>query len=374
MDTDCLELCVDGRRAGRRVPLAFDDPEWSQLDRSIHEEPVGNVGPWRGVPLRAKDLLHFDPGADDVIRRVRRTVAVDGAQPASAAHEPEVWSFHVAEEQAKTDIVEFMAAASRGASRDLNFTLRLNERHVLVDRAPLPKELHLVSLRAPAGERPWSLRWLVERPPEEADEAPMVLDWHFGVRVCGQQVLHLLRSGGDGRGHVAENAVEFRVNGLSGQEQIDVFLNGFSVHCEEGLRLDSSQQRLLRYVLEPMTAVVRSLIVRVAWSCGEDFDKELGHDTVPRGVVVSRSPGVIVAGHDCLPTAEFFELRDRRRPRDFWALGEQKYSATSGRWTKEGDYIMWPYVSTRKAYDRRSASTMPAVVLASFAAGTDGAI
>lgn len=83
--------------------------------------------------------------------------------------------------------------------------------------------------------------------------------------------------------------------GLSGLEQLDIYVNGFSVLCEAELQLeDRLRPQLLRYSLAPLSCVIRNVVIRVS-RCSEE-----GLDSDPSrfGVVVSKSFGVLVGGRD----------------------------------------------------------------------------
>jgi len=206
----------------------------------------------------------------------------------------------------------------------------------------------------------------------------MLLDEDFGICARGNDILGALRPDGSPHigaqprfvrhaaqdGHVAlrpgltyrtESAVELVVYGLSGLEQLDIYVNGFSVLCEAELQLeDRLRPQLLRYSLAPLSCVIRNVVIRVS-RCSEE-----GLDSDPSrfGVVVSKSFGVLVGGHDCLRSAVFVEEGSPTSKVSGLPSGSaQRESMEAGWWLEEGYYVLSAYRRVRKLFDARTPMT-----------------
>lgn len=115
----------------------------------------------------------------------------------------------------------------------------------------------------------------------------------------------------------------------------------------------------------PLNCVVHNVIIRVS-RCEEveeddDANSAVAVGVLPLrpatfGVVVSKLFGLVVGGQDCLPTAEFLELRGRRCQGPRYSRGAHAAMVQAGQWCREGDYVLWPYVCTRKPYDAAVAA------------------
>jgi len=388
----------------------------------IRRSRLALLGPWRAAPAWAQKVLELDnaTGNEDSIKIIRQTEIVVGTGGAPdelrRSGSIVVPSFEMDPSCDRSveghcdggDAVEFRIARRKCATETW-LTVKFNDGQMLVERLPVPDCFRTFRFVCPEGELVWRIALKVECaakheeaiPPEilfDADssltpdgssgveqEAGVQFDPDFGFRIRGQGALHLLCFDGDRHmkaswvdrrdaavrcgllsplptSYSVENAVEFMAHGLSGREQIEVFVNGFSVQCQQLLRLGlASRPKLLRYFCAPISCCIRSLIIRVSHREGNELDEDspsesefVGSPGSQKGfgVMISTMFGVVVGGYNCLPTAEFLEHRgaiDQPNLRD--TRGFRATCVQAGQWLWEGDYVMLPYVRVPKPFD-----------------------
>eukprot|EP00439_Symbiodinium_sp_Y106_P043856 s4369_g5.t1 len=152
----------------------------------------------------------------------------------------------------------------------------------------------------------------------------------------------------------AEKAVCFVAFGCTGAEDIDVYLNGLTLPCVTGLRLGcgARERRMYRYVVVPVSCEIRSVVIRLHL-----------RGRPGAGVIIDRSFGVRVVGHDALSSTVFVDAKTFvMTPHKEGMSSEETGSVQAGCWMWDGFYYMLAYRRTSK----RHSSTEGSKALRSF--------
>lgn len=279
---------------------------------------------------------------------------------------PNDWAVFRDEEQLPKSYVEFIVRVRPEHQERIQFILLFNDVHFLGEGVSATAGQYY---RFPCLDTPlWNLVLLWGDSPvadcsvelSSAMDGSLFLDPDFGIRVDGIDLMHCAKFelNGDGTHDstavdwkamgnrvpgplhascVFEPSIEFIVHGLTGKECIDVYVNGFSVVCQEHLQLEIAGKRSkLRYTIGPMSYSVEAIVIRTSWD---------GHANC--GVVVDPDFGIIVSGYDCLPAVRYFEDENNWR-----SNFNESSNFVKGMWIWEGLYVVTPYKRKRKKHVR----------------------
>lgn len=168
--------------------------------------------------------------------------------------------------------------------------------------------------------------------------------------LCGAATLPQIQLGGrleplsQGWTYRAETCLQFIAHGTLGVEELDVYVNGLTTRCEASIVLGCGEKRrrLFKYIILPLSAEIRSLVVRVRNNAGK--------------VVIDSKFGVRVSGYDCLRSAVFIDPKTCvMNPHDWKVDSDEQKSVQDGEWRWNGYYYMRCYRRSRKPYRRESA-------------------
>eukprot|EP00747_Dinoflagellata_sp_TGD_P166916 gnl/TRDRNA2_/TRDRNA2_190474_c0_seq1.p1 gnl/TRDRNA2_/TRDRNA2_190474_c0~~gnl/TRDRNA2_/TRDRNA2_190474_c0_seq1.p1 ORF type:complete len:529 (-),score=70.40 gnl/TRDRNA2_/TRDRNA2_190474_c0_seq1:101-1513(-) len=298
--------------------------------------------------------------------------------------------------------VEFIARAAPLSVEATRLWVYYNDRRPLAEAVLLSATYKLYHYDVPLKEPLWRVEIMWDRAPgaqeEQADELnklhSLQLDPSFGVRVHGQDLISTLvveplaaasvdlsqavhAEARRGRCsmlpavYAAEAAIEFVARGLTGREQMDVFVNGLRVPCQMGIQLGNlDQPRLFRFALAPASCHLRSVVICV-YPSGSDAvavaDKTSGCKPLGGGssasqasgndkcgaVLIDQSFGIVVAGQDCLQSVLFVDsTRGTVNPYGWANDSEELKLLKAGHWSWQGCYYLLPYRLKKKPYDR----------------------
>jgi len=229
------------------------------------------------------------------------------------------------------DAIEFRARSGSGISAETCFSVICND-EVLAERVPLGGQYRVYRFLGRPAQPVWSICLNFEpcldpgtaTVADENSQCAAQLDPEFGLRLRGEDLLHSAvvenqdswwtrgaakcsthrraRAGffDTWARYSVANALEFLAQGLSGRETLDIFVNGFSVELDSGLRVArGGTPQYFRYSLGPASCTVCNVVIRV----GRDDDSPEHCNSGKFGVVIDQLFGIMVAGQDCLCTA-----------------------------------------------------------------------
>jgi len=287
-------------------------------------------------------------------------------------------------------------------------TVLLNDRQVLAERIKLGATFRVFRFVCDSPDEQWSRMPKLEEPiwrvalDLRSGPCGAELDPTFGLRMRGEDLLHTVvphaeedtlaewRARGASMSfsyqevrlgrfvdrsmrYIAETSLEFVAHGLSGKEQVDVYVNGLTVPCELGITLGRADApQLLRFSLAPASCAVRSVVIQVSKLTSEAEAAEeakrprrlpfLGGGSTSSstpcdeefGVVIDTNFGVMVGGLDCLPSAVFVtsELATGHGSGAAVPPDVSQDKIQDGQWLWKGLYVLMPYRRTKKPLSR----------------------
>eukprot|EP00450_Noctiluca_scintillans_P022978 CAMPEP_0194524524 /NCGR_PEP_ID=MMETSP0253-20130528/59712_1 /TAXON_ID=2966 /ORGANISM="Noctiluca scintillans" /LENGTH=340 /DNA_ID=CAMNT_0039369155 /DNA_START=119 /DNA_END=1142 /DNA_ORIENTATION=+ len=335
--------------------------------------------PQDDVDLYALDLLReWDVSVDEAVSLRRLNVRVAGRSGSLGIVQEDALLEDVrnlAEPSNTETSVQFVAKATYPTECEGKVALSVfcNDSKVVAKNQPVGRFWKLFNFQCEPGvvvRNVW-LEWAFTPDVNDGHVAgtpTVVLDMDTGLQVRGVDVLPTLRCLRSGavenwisRGHnrtedhapcrlgsllaapvchIADMALEFVAHGVTGEELLDVFLNGTNLECQRGIEM-SREQTLFRYVVGPVSTKITRVIL-VVTSCGKDG-----------GVIIDPEFGFMVGGHDCLVTAQHMDATSAKRNPQNWDSDSANWGRMrSGQFLWTGCYILQPYRRTVKPYER----------------------